>query len=418
MKHIILPLLLIALVVGLIAGTVLQWKFGVLSHLASPGEAVDHAEHGDQAAVDAGDPDSDEHRDEHVVELSDEQVTEIGIEIATAEAGQLQRIVSLPGQITVNADRLAHIVTRVTGVATEVRKTLGDKVTQGEIMAVVESRELADAKAAYLAAQRRLELAQAKFDREKSLWDKQISSEQEYLDARQTVAETQIELHAAEQKLHALGFSDEYVRSLPDLSDELLTRYEITAPFDATVIAKHITIGEALKDDSEVFAIADLSSVWVELDVHQKDLAHVRAGQEAIVTVGPGVPEARGRISYVGPVAAEETRTVAARVVLPNADGWYRPGLFVTADVLAETTSVDVLVPGQAVESLEGESCVFVPSEHGFEARFVSVGRSSRGAVEITSGLSAGEAYVSKGAFDLKAAIVTAGLGGHAGHGH
>ncbi len=407
MKRILWLLLPATLAIGLAAGAVGQWKFDLLSHLVRRGETPDHAE-----------SESHEHEDEHVVELSAEQIAELGIEVAVASPGPLRRTVSLPGQIAVNADRLAHIVTRVAGVATEVRKTLGDKVVQGEIMAVVESRELADAKAGYLAARQRLDLAQATFAREQSLWDKRISSEQEFLDARQAVAETRIELHAAEQKLHALGLDDEYVRTLPDLPDVLLTRYEIVAPFDATVIARHITIGEALKDDSEVFVIADLSTVWVQLDMHQRDLTYVREGQEAVIAVGPGVPEAKGRISYIGPIAADDTRTIPARVVLPNVEGQYRPGLFVTAEILAETASVDVLVPQQAVQSLEGQPCVFVPSEHGFEARFVSVGRSSRGAIEIMSGLTAGEAFVRQGAFELKAAIVTAGLGSHAGHGH
>jgi len=407
MRHLLWALVPALLGVGLVAGAVGQWKFDLLSHLVTRGETPDH-----------GESESHEHEGEHVVELSAEQIAELGIEVAVAGGGQLRRTVSLPGQIAVNADRLAHIVTRVAGVATEVRKTLGDTVAQGEILAVVESRELADAKAAYLAARQKLELAQATFTREQGLWDKRISSEQEFLDARQAVAETRIELHAAEQKLHALGLDDEYVRTLPDLPDVLLTRYEIAAPFDATVIARHITVGEALKDDSEVFVIADLSTVWVQLDVHQRDLAYVREGQEAVVSVGPGVPQAKGEISYVGPIAAEDTRTVAARVVLPNVEGQYRPGLFVTAEILAETASADVLVPEQAIQSLEGQPCVFVPSEHGFEARFVSVGRSSQGAVEIASGLTAGEAFVSRGVFELKAAIVTAGLGSHAGHGH
>lgn len=410
MKYRLLPLALAILAIGLIAGIVLEGKLDMLVHRVPQGQTYDHAHHEDQ--------DVHEQENEHIVELSAEQIAELGIETAIAQAGSLRRTLSLPGRIAADADRLAHIVTRVAGVATEVRKTLGDNVAQGEVMAVVESRELADGKAAYLAAWRRLELARARFDREQSLWDKRISSEQEFLDARQAVAETQIELQVAEQKLHALGFGDEYVRTLPEQSDQSLTRYEILAPFDATVIAKHITIGEALKDDSELFAIADLSAVWVQLDVHQHDLPYVEGGQEAIVTVGPGVPQASGRISYVAPIAAEDTRTVQARVVLPNTGGRYRPGLFATAEILTEAVTVDVLVPRSAVQSLEGRSCVFVPSEHGFEARFVSVGRSSHGAVEITSGLVAGEPFTIQGAFELKAAIVAAGLGSHAGHGH
>ncbi len=411
MKRILLPIAIVLFAVGCVAGVALQWQFGLLSS-AAPGAAsapADSEEHGLEEEALA---------DEHLVELSNAQVAELGITLAPAGAGQVQRTVTLPGEIVVNADRLAHIVTRVTGVAKEVRKTLGNNVTKGEVMAVVDSRELADAKAAYLAAQRKLELVDAKFKREQSLWAKKISSEQEFLDAKQSRAETQIELHTAAQKLHALGFSEEYVQNLPGLSDATLTRYEITAPFDATVIGKHITIGEALKDDSEVFVIADLSTVWVQLSVHQQDLPSVREGQEVRVSFGPGVPPATGQISYIEPVVSEQTRTALARVVLPNADGQYRPGLFVSAEIVTEIVPVAVLVPPEAVQTLEGLPVVFVRTEHGFEPQFVTLGLSSRAGIEITNGLAASEAYVAHGAFELKAALVTAGLGSHAGHGH
>ena len=414
MKRILLPIAIVLLAVGGVAGVALQWRFGLLSHaapgaLSAPADSDAREEHRleEEALV-----------DEHVVELSDAQIAELGITLAPAAAGQLQHTVTLPGEIVVNADQLAHLVTRVTGVAKEVRRTLGDRVTKGEVMAVVDSRELADAKAAYLAAQRKLELVDAKFEREQSLWTKKISSEQEFLDAKQSRAETQIELHTAAQKLHALGFSKEYVESLPGLPDAVLTRYEIVAPFDATVIGKHITIGEALKDDAEVFVIADLSTVWVQLSVHQRDLPSIREGQEVLISMGADMPPAAGRISYIEPIVAEQTRTALARVVLPNADGQYRPGLFVSAEIVTETVPVAVLVPPEAVQTLEGLPVVFVRTEHGFEPLFVTLGRSSRAGIEITDGLAAGEACVTQGAFELKAALVTAGLGSHAGHGH
>ncbi|MBN2447731.1 MAG: efflux RND transporter periplasmic adaptor subunit [Phycisphaerae bacterium] len=408
MKRILLPAAIVFFAVGCVAGVVLQWRLGLLSSVAPmPAAGSDEREREGQM-----------HSDEQVVELSEAQIAELGVTLAPAGAGQLQHTIALSGEIAVNADRLAHLVTRVPGVAKDVRKTLGDRVTAGEVMAVVESRELADAKAAYLAARRKLELSEASFRREESLWAKKVSSEQEYLDARQTLAETQIELHTAAQKLHALGFSKEYVEKLPELPDAALTRYEIVAPFDATVIGKHITLGEALKDDAEVFVIADLSTVWVQLNVHQRDLASVREGQEVQVSFGPGAPAATGQISYIDPIVAEQTRTALARVVLPNADGRYRPGLFVNAEIVTEIVPVAVLVARQAVQMLEDRQAVFVRTEHGFEPQFVTVGRSSGDAIEIVGGLAAGEAYVTHGAFELKAALVTAGLGSHAGHGH
>jgi cobalt-zinc-cadmium efflux system membrane fusion protein len=126
----------------------------------------------------------DGQKDEKVVHLTDDDMKKFDIEVAIARPGKLKTHLSLSGEVSVNADRMAHIVPRMPGVVREVRKNLGDKVQQGELMAVIASRELADAKAEYLAAREKVTLAQAKFSREEGLWKKKISAEQEYLDAR------------------------------------------------------------------------------------------------------------------------------------------------------------------------------------------------------------------------------------------
>ena len=358
----------------------------------------------------------EEHGDEDIVKLDEKELREFGIELSKAGPGRLHIYVTLPGEITVNADRLSHIVPRVGGVVREVYKTLGDRVRKGEVMAVLESRELADAKSAYLAARERVELAKANFRREEELWKKKISPEKRYLKAKKDLAEATIELRSAEQKLHAIGFSDEYISSLPEHPDVSFTRYQIVAPFDGTVIEKHITLGEVLTDDSVAFTIADLSTVWVELDVYQKDLPVVRKGQKVIIRVGYGIPDVEGSISYVGPVVGEETRTAIARVVLPNPRGELRPGLFVTGRVIADRIDVAVLVPKTALQTIEGKTCVFVATDEGFRPQPVTTGRSDDSHVEITSGLTPGQMYVSKGAFTLKAQLSKHTFGG--GHAH
>jgi len=359
---------------------------------------------------------SEEHGEEKVVKLSDDEMKEFGIEVGTAGPGKLQIFVSLPGEIVANADRLAHVVPRVPGVVREVRKTLGDRVRAREAMAVLESSELADAKAAFLAARERVELAKANFAREEGLWKKRISSEQEYLEAKQALSETLIEQRSAEQKLHALGFSDEYLAQMPKHPDVSFTRYEILAPFDGVVIEKHISLGEVLKDDERAFIIADLSNVWVDLRVYQKDLPYVREGQPVIISAGRGIPDARGTISYLSPVVGEETRTALARVVLPNTDGLWRPGLFITGKIVVKNLAVPLLVPKTALQTVEGETSIFVKTADGFEPKPVILGRVNETHVEIASGITPGQRYVTRGAFVLKAQLSKEAFGG--GHGH
>jgi cobalt-zinc-cadmium efflux system membrane fusion protein len=115
---------------------------------------------------------------------------------------------------------------------------------------------------------------------------------------------------------------------------------------------------------------------------------------------------------------AAGSRTALVRVILSNEQGLFRPGLFVTAAVAASLTPVKVMIPKDALQSLEGKKCVFVKNEHGFEPSFVETGLETPDAAEILSGLTAGQTYVTKGAFDLKAKIITSSLGSHAGHGH
>jgi len=225
-------------------------------------------------------------------------------------------------------------------------------------------------------------------------------------------------MRSAGQKLHALGFSEDYLEKLPLEQESGLTKFEITAPFEGTVIDKHITLGEVVGNDADVFVVADLSSVWVDLHVYPKDLMKVKKGQRVIISVGQMIPDAQGVISYVGPVVGAKSRTALARVVLPNSTGVFRPGLFVTAKVVVDNVEADVIVPKDAIQTLEGKKCVFIKDEHGFEPSFITLGQSNSGFVQVTSGLNPGQQYVTKGAFELKAKIITSTLDSHAGHGH
>jgi cobalt-zinc-cadmium efflux system membrane fusion protein len=191
----------------------------------------------------------------------------------------------------------------------------------------------------------------------------------------------------------------------------------LRAPFDGVVIQKHLALGEKI-DDADAFTIADLSKVWVDLSVYQKDLPFVKKGQHVYISVGYGIPPADGVISHVSSIVDETTRTCLARVVLDNEQGRYRPGLFVAAEVKVSSFDIPVLVPGKAVMQIEGKSCVFVVTDKGLKQTFVKTGRSSRTQVEIVSGLKAGQRYVTTGAFQLKAKIITSGMDAHAGHGH
>ena len=163
----------------------------------------------DEASEHAGQEAEENHDEDEskAVHIAPENIADFGIVLKTAGPGKLKISISLPGEISADPSRLVHIVPRISGVAREIRKTIGDLVSKGELIAVLESRELSDLKSAYLIAKEDVVLAKSTFQREEKLWEKKISSERTYLEARNKLAEARINLESAAQKLHALGFS-------------------------------------------------------------------------------------------------------------------------------------------------------------------------------------------------------------------
>lgn len=385
----------------------------------SPEASVEEHANGDEHGLEHDDHDEhgDEHGDEAVVRMDAAALARLGLQIAEAGPGDLEISVELPGEVQVNGDRMAHVGPRVGGVAREVLASLGDTVRTGQLLAVLESRDLADSKASYLAAGERNRLAEATFRREERLWREKVSSEQDYLDASNGLAEAGIELRAAEQKLHALGLGDDEVRQLGEEPDTTYTHYRITAPFDGEVIDRHITIGETISAETPVFTIADLSSVWIDLSVYQKDLASIEPGQQVQMRPANNGVKGDGTIEFVQPLLGEETRTALARITMPNKGRRWKPGMFVTASVVVDASQVAVRVPRTALIRMEdGDDVIFVETNDGFEPRPVTLGRRARDHVEVTSGLEPGERYVAAGGFSLKAELGKESFGD--GHGH
>ncbi len=381
-----------------------------------PESSSDHAhEHGEELHADEHESDlheeDEEDGEEIVIHLDAEAHS---LELSTAGPGLIRLTTELPGEVQINGDRMAHVTPRVSGVVTEVRKSLGDSVKAGEILAVLESRELADIKAEYLGAVARLELAQATFEREERLHEQRVSAEQDFLDARNGRAEARIELRSAQQKLVALGFSLDYLNTMSQKHGSSLTNYTLTAPFDGMVIDRHLVQGESVAADAAVFTIADLSSVWVDLKVYQKDIGSVRALQEVVLRTDHG-DEAIMTLDFVQPLVGEDTRTALARAEIPNPSGHWHPGCFVTGTVTLETINAPVVVPLQSIVQMDdGDMVVFVTDHDGYTPRPLEIGRQDREMVEIIKGLDAGETYVSQGAFVLKSEL----LKGSFGHGH
>ena len=195
-------------------------------------------------------------------------------------------------------------------------------------------------------------------------------------------------------------------------SNESLVPYELKSLVDGTVIKQHIALGEVLELTSEPFVVADLSDVWVDFSVYQKDIGLVRKDQKVTVVAPHGLGTATGTVSYMGPTMNETTRTALARVVLPNPEGTWLPGLFVSGRVEVEVKEYPLVIPQTAIQVYEDRESVFVKTKDGFVPRAVKLGQKDSNSAEVLQGLKAGETLVSKGAFHLKADLLKGTFGG------
>jgi len=358
------------------------------------------------------------HQDEDHILLSEAQIRALGIGLAKAGPGNLEAVLTLPGEIILNDDRVALVTPYVSGYVREIKKRQGDPVRKGEVMAVLESREMADAGTAYLAAREWVVLAEKTFLREESLWRKKISPEQDYLESKMALSAARIEARSARQKLMALGLSKAFVDRLHKQKDASLTRYEIVSPLKGQVLGKNLSLGEMVESTAAVYRVADIGSVWVSINLLQKHLPYLKKGMAVQIWADDSIAPAPGKLTFIGPLVGKETRTAEGRATLSNPDGQWRPGLFVKAQIRIGKKDIPLLIPKKAVQTIEGNPVVFVPAEGGFEATPISTGRSDRTHVEIISGLSLGDRYVTEGAFELKATLMTDSMDSHAGHGH
>lgn len=253
-----------------------------------------------------------------------------GVKVEQAAAAELEETLEVYGRVALDLDGVRRASARFAGLVVETRKSLGDKVAAGEVVARVEN-------------------------------------------------------------------------------SQTLVSAEVKAPGAGVVIARAAAVGDGVAEGAVLYTIAAFDRVWVEFEIPRKDLARVKAGQTVELHADDGTEAAQGVIAWVSPLVSAETQTAIARVVVPNADGRWRPGGFVKGAVAVASSRAPVTVKASAVQTLYSFTVVF--SQHGevYQARPLELGRRNGDRVEVLKGLAAGETYVSEGSFLIKADIGKSG---------
>ena len=331
--------------------------------------------------------------------------------VEPAKKARLGGLIEATGKVESNADRTAHVSPRIPGKVVWVGASLGDTVAAGQVLARLDSVELGGALSEYYKDRSRMGLAKSNMERIRTLVEKKIAARKEILQAETEYQTSMSELHADEErlKLYGLSPSDYEVHS-----EERRILLPVHSPIAGVVTEKHTTVGELADPSKNLFTIADLSSVWVMVDINEKDLAKIEKGRTAAVKVG-AFPEMvfRGRVTYIADMVDEATRTVKARVEAANPGRKLKPEMFATVELAVPPSGPPVLaVPEEAIVELEGNKVLFVTGDDAeFIPREVATGARGGGRVEITAGLKEGERYAAKGGFLLKSELKKGELG-------
>ncbi|MBD3675354.1 MAG: efflux RND transporter periplasmic adaptor subunit [Planctomycetaceae bacterium] len=488
---------------GAVYFTLPYWSGGLALGGAGPVDEQVEGRHGED---EHGEDDHEGETEERVVSLPKPMWEAAKLKVESVKRRSVTGQTWATGKVMLNEERTAHIYSITEGRAHKVLVSLGDEVKEGQILAIIDSREVGTAKLELYQARLQedfarqandfaqrvktnaLQLIEA-LDKESSpdqieetLGDKPIGKyreqllgaytallkartdydrlkpaassgaiagetlinaeaalnaakasfgavveqlkfavPQDALEAQQSLQQAQQSVEVAKAKLEILGYSEEDLKNIKtDPEDGHLSHYEVVAPFAGTIIAKNVVLAERVGTDTEMFQVADLSSVWIQADIYQKDLPAISRLGDQLAFRAPRISDDSihahtADIFYRGDVLDPDTRTLRLRAVAENDDRHLKPGMFVEIEIPQEESKQIVAVPAEAVQEIDGQPMVFLQeAETKFRAVPVVLGQQMGDIIAIRNGVKPGDQVATSGAFSLKSEMMK----GEIGHGH
>ncbi|HEU5073416.1 MAG TPA: efflux RND transporter periplasmic adaptor subunit [Polyangiaceae bacterium] len=367
--------------------------------------ATSHDDHGPE-------PEADAKGTREVVELAEKALTNVTIRTEKVARRRIVDALRLPAEVQPHPDQIAHITPLVTSQVTEVKARPGDKVKQGDILAVLKNVQLGEARAEIAQAKAALEVARDQLGRQEQLVGAGVGAQKSYVEAQGAVKQAEASLAAAVSRAQVYGGSGGSGATTV-----------IRSPLAGTVVERHATAGEVASPDQQLFVIANIDPVWVVGRAYESDLPLLQKSQGAVIKL-KSYPERswRGAISYVAPTLDARTRTAEVRVELDNPDLVLKPGMFATIiptgpSDRATDASTNLAVPTSAIQRDGDQYLAFVAKgARSFEPRVLTLGTRGVDYVEVLEGLAEGEPVVVEGTFILKSEAAKHELGG--GHSH
>ncbi|TGL48855.1 efflux RND transporter periplasmic adaptor subunit [Leptospira kemamanensis] len=319
----------------------------------------------------------------------------------------LEEELQLPGTVSYDMNNVAKVGSRVNGRIVQVFVKEGEFVKKGTALASIQSVDLGTTEANYLKARARLEALKVQADRAKDLYERKVTSAKEYEMSLMDYKSVKAEMETSRNALENLGLNETEIANLEAGKYNSKNLY-IRTPISGTVTEREAIIGQAVNARDNLFTVADLSVLWINLEVYEKDLASIRMGNEArVIPIGSKEESIKAVVSHVGDVIDPIKKTAEIRLEVRTSKGKVRPGQSVTATVVGAMVASSVnkarVIPSNCIHKIEGENFIFVRNTDGsFSAKKIGIGKLYDNWVEVTNGVESGEAIVEEGSFVLK----------------
>ena len=359
-----------------------------------------------------------------LVQISPESQKEVGIAVEPAGLRNLRDTLSATGIVSEDPSLVAHIRPLARGLIEKAYVQLGDRVSAGDPLVEYDNIELGLAIGEYFSAQAELQRSLTDLEVKKTILERgkemlKVGAiartaydlrEAEYKDAEAKTAGARATVDKIAEQIHRFGWTDQDLANLPAKKGKAhsISHSVLKAPFSGIITACHASIGEVVEPSTELFAITDISSLWVLADIFEKDLSYIRPGKAVQVRVAsyPG-KVFQGRLTYVADTIDPKTRTAKVRCVVQNTGEFLKLEMFATIEMPVDRASSVLVVPDSSIQQIEGKAVVFIRnSDTEFQKREVQTGITSGGYTEIRTGLKVGDKVASQGSFVVKTAFL------------
>jgi cobalt-zinc-cadmium efflux system membrane fusion protein len=323
------------------------------------------------------------------------------VQVLTVQPTTLTRSLRLTGAVAFNSFRTTPVITQVSGPVSRVVVVPGQKVTQGQPMLYVASPDYSQLRTNYLKAKDAYALAQKAYSRAQDLYQHHAIAEQNVEQAESAEVQANGDLASAQAALKVMGVTD------PDALVKAPPSFEVPvrAPIGGLVVEQDVSAGQLIQPGTtQCFMISDISTVWVLVNVYQKDLPYVRVGDQVTIQTDTYPEVFHGRIAYVAASLDPSTRTLQARIETNNLGEKLKKDMYVVATVSAGTIPNAIALPDAAVlRDTENQPFVYAAaSANQFGRRSVTLGESLDGQTQITNGLKPGDRVVGNGSLFLQ----------------